>query len=84
MERMDCNDAKTEKESSIRLFFIVLGSFVLYFNSWGMAQSFGVMYIELRDKFGGTKSEAAWVQSLFGGILLATGNLSVYLKFANR
>ena len=32
-----------------------------------------MMYIELRDKFGGTKSEAAWVQSLFGGILLATG-----------
>ena len=65
--------ADKTKESPIRLVIIVVGSFVLYFCSWGLAQSFGVMYIELRDKFGGTKAEAAWVQSLFGGILLASG-----------
>ena len=69
------SEIKKSEESRIRLLVIVLGSFILYFCSWGLAQSFGVLYIELRDKFGGTKSEAAWVQSLFGGILLASGTI---------
>ena len=72
-ESASSGNIKSE-ESRIRLLVIVLGSFILYFCSWGLAQSFGVLYIELRDKFGGTKSEAAWVQSLFSGILLASGN----------
>ena len=71
-----CSGNKKPEESRIRLLIIVLGSFILYFCSWGLAQSFGVLYIELRDKFGGTKAEAAWVQSLFGGILLASGTFS--------
>ena len=70
---MTSDSDKSARESRLRLFFIVVGSFVLYFNSWGMAQSFGVMYIELRDRFGGTRSDAAWVQSIFSGILLAAG-----------
>ena len=72
------SEIRKSEESRIRLLVIVVGSFILYFCSWGLAQSFGVLYIELRDKFGGTKSEAAWVQSLFGGILLASGTILIF------
>ena len=65
------------KESKLRLIVIVLGSFWLNFCSWGFTQSFGVLYIELLEIFGGTKDEAAWIQSIFSGILLASGNVNV-------
>ena len=69
------------RESKLRLLVILFGSFWLKFCSWGFAQSFGVLYIELLEIFGGTKDEAAWIQSIFSGILLASGNSYMLKRF---
>ena len=71
----DSTEAKPSDEdvSRVRLTLIAIGSFVMYFCSWGMAQSFGVMFIALLKRFGGNRSETTWVESLFSGILLVSG-----------
>ncbi|XP_070533477.1 monocarboxylate transporter 13-like isoform X2 [Ptychodera flava] len=45
--------------------FIVIATFISTFLSSGNFYSFGVLYVAFLDAFGGTKSETAWIGSIF-------------------
>ncbi|XP_071106596.1 monocarboxylate transporter 9-like [Haliotis cracherodii] len=65
---------------------VVLGAFIISVVCDGCAFSFGVLYTELLDHFGESKSKTSWVGSLFVGVPLICGPLASALvtKFGCR
>ena len=58
--------------------FVVLGAFLLQALTVGTAYTFGVIYVELLDVFGESKSTTAWVGSIQMFLLYFSGMLHVY------
>lgn len=65
---------------------IVFAAFLINFISDGISFSFGILYTELLDYFGESKSLTSWVGSLFYGVCLMGGPLASALasKFGCR
>ena len=65
---------------------VVLGSFLCQLIADGCAFSFGILYVELLDYFGESKSKTAWIGSLFIAVPLITGPIASVLtnKFGCR
>lgn len=65
---------------------IVFAAFLINFISDGISFSFGILYVELLDYFGESKSLTSWVGSLFYGFCLMGGPLASALatKFGCR
>ena len=55
---------------------VILGSFLCQLIADGCAFSFGILYVELLDYFGESKSKTAWVGSLFISVPLITGPIA--------
>ena len=55
---------------------IVVSAFMINFISDGISFSFGILYSELLDYFGESKSLTSWVGSLFYGVCLMGGPLA--------
>ncbi|XP_054168273.1 uncharacterized protein LOC128965587 [Oppia nitens] len=55
---------------------VVFASFMINFISDGVSFSFGIIFLELVDHFGESKSKTSWVGSLFLSIPLITGPIA--------
>lgn len=62
-------------DSGVVAWLHVLGSFMLYFNTWGIMNAFGVYqnYYESGDLFSTSSSNISWVGSIGSFLLLAMG-----------
>jgi hypothetical protein len=58
-----------------RKIILVIVCHFMHMISAGMSLSFGVLYREMRLDLGTSQSEAAWIPSIFNGLLGLIGNL---------
>ncbi|EHK16893.1 uncharacterized protein TRIVIDRAFT_161984 [Trichoderma virens Gv29-8] len=72
------DDQKHDYDTGLKAWLQVLGSFFLYFNSWGIINSFGVFetYYEQRILLHMSPSSIAWVGSVQSALLLVVGVIS--------
>ena len=56
--------------------WVIVGGCMVYFIlAQGMSNSFGVYFIALQEKFGGTAAETAWVNALYNTMRMVAGKI---------
>ncbi|WAR27312.1 MOT14-like protein [Mya arenaria] len=70
------NDNHTDiVQDSAWCWVIVIGAFLAHVITHGILYSFGILFIALEEKYGGTKAEIALIPSLMSGTLYLVGPL---------
>ncbi|RFU76400.1 major facilitator superfamily domain, general substrate transporter [Trichoderma arundinaceum] len=72
------DDEKQDFDTGVKAWLQVLGSFFLYFNSWGIINAFGVFetYYEQRILSHVSPSSIAWIGSVQSALLMVVGVIS--------
>ncbi|KAL7950542.1 major facilitator superfamily domain-containing protein [Trichoderma barbatum] len=72
------DSAKQDFDTGVKAWLQVLGSFFLYFNSWGIINAFGVFeaYYEQRILLHMSPSSIAWIGSVQSALLMVVGVIS--------